>query len=120
MRRATPGSNLLLAKVRRHSAKTSDCPCGIVDKQGDKADLLPRNPFLARRVNGSLLSVRDDTTKCPTTLDEEPRRTGIVSEWATMQELRNFGLHNGVNDGVSSLLSCEPSAEVNGAALSTT
>jgi hypothetical protein len=79
----------------------------------------PRTPFLARRVNGSLLSVRDDTTKCPTTLDEEPRRTEIVSEW-TMQELRNFGLHNGVNDGVSSLLSCEPSAEVNGAALSTT
>jgi hypothetical protein len=79
----------------------------------------PRTPFLARRVNGSLLSVRDDTTKCTTTLDEEPRRTEIVSEW-TMQELRNFGLHNGVNDGVSSLLSCEPSAEVNGAALSTT
>jgi hypothetical protein len=32
MRRAAHGSSLLLAKVRRHSAMTVDCPCGIVDK----------------------------------------------------------------------------------------
>jgi hypothetical protein len=35
VRRAAPGSSHLLAKVRCHSARTADCPCGIVDKQGD-------------------------------------------------------------------------------------
>jgi hypothetical protein len=52
VRRASPGSSLLLAKVRRHSARTADCPCGIVDKhKATNEELFPRSPFLGSRTH---------------------------------------------------------------------